>query len=114
MRLARLTARWDNHELMEALQARGVPAGAVYDERDAMADPHLRARDFWVEADHPIVERRTYPRAPWRIEGREPAVYRPANRLGEDNEWVLQDLLGLPRSEVEALTADGVIGTAYA
>jgi crotonobetainyl-CoA:carnitine CoA-transferase CaiB-like acyl-CoA transferase len=108
------TAVWDGIELMEALQERGVPAAAVYDEWDAMADPHLRERGFWLEVDHPIVERRTYPRIPWRLGDWEPAPYRAANDLGQDNRWVLQSLLGLPAAEVDELARDGVIGTSYA
>lgn len=112
-RLAALTVSWDNMALMEELQEAGVPAGAVYDEWDAMRDPHLRARDFWVEAYQAMVGERTYPRIPWRIHGIEPAPYRPANQLGEHNVQVLRDLLGLTPHEVARLAADSVIATSY-
>jgi benzylsuccinate CoA-transferase BbsF subunit len=112
--LSEWTVIWDDIELMEALQAQGVAAAAVYDEWDTMHDQQLRARGFWLDADHPIVGERTYARTPWRMDGLEPAPYRPANQLGEDNEWVLRDLLGMSASEVAALAADRITGTAYA
>jgi crotonobetainyl-CoA:carnitine CoA-transferase CaiB-like acyl-CoA transferase len=107
------TATRDAFELMEVLQAAGVAAGAVYDEWDTMADPHLRSRSFWVEADQPMVGRRTYPSLPWRIDGLEPVAYRPANVLGEHNVPVLRDLLGMQPDEIEGLTVERVIATSY-
>ncbi|MGD9891329.1 MAG: CaiB/BaiF CoA transferase family protein [Dehalococcoidia bacterium] len=111
--LSTWTKEWDAHELMETLQAHGVPAAVVSDEWDVMNDPHLRAREFWVEKDHPYVERRIYPRTPWRLHECIPAPYRPANTLGEDNHWVLQTLLGMSNADVRRLELDGVIGTTY-
>ena len=39
--------------LMNELQAVGVAAGAVYSAPEVMADPHLAARDYWIDPDEP-------------------------------------------------------------
>ncbi|GIT42279.1 MAG: hypothetical protein Ct9H300mP11_02150 [Chloroflexota bacterium] len=41
-----VTAEWDAHKLMTALQNEGVAAGAVFDSKDLLFDPHLVERGF--------------------------------------------------------------------
>ena len=51
-------------EVMEHLQARGVPAAAVQDVEEVLADPHLRARGFFVGLEEPemgFVEAEDFP-----------------------------------------------------
>src|SRR5690606_36946553 len=45
------TAGRAKHDLMHALQSRGVPAGAVQATPDWLADPHLEARGYFFETD---------------------------------------------------------------
>src|SRR5947207_3266033 len=45
--------RQDAHAAERALQARGVPASAVQNSRDLLADPQLAARGHFVRLTHP-------------------------------------------------------------
>jgi len=91
------------------LNAAGVPAGPVLDVAEVFRDPQVLARRMLVELPHPEVGvfRTTglpvkLSRSPGRIERRPPLH-------GEHTDEVLLEC-GLPRSEIEALRSDGVIG----
>lgn len=105
------TSQYTHHEVMHLLQRAGVPAGAVLDGAELISDKHLRERDFFWEIDHPEVGTRKYCALPIKFS------YTPAqNRwaapcLGEHNEYVLGELLGFSRAEIDQLEENGVIGT---
>ena len=109
------TASWDAHALMAALQSQGVPAGAVLDSKDLLFNPHLRERGFYeVVRHHPSTGMPPLPYAgrPWKL-SETPAVQPTAAPLmGEHNDYVLQELLGMDREEVQELEQRGVIGYA--
>lgn len=111
--LAEATAAWDGHRLMTALQAAGVPAGAVLDSKDLLFDPHLRERRFYeVVRHHPSTGMPPLPYAsrPWKM-SRTPAVPpQAAPLMGEHNQFVLRELLGLTADEVTRLEEAGIIG----
>ena len=74
-----------------------------------MADPHIAARGFPVEVEHPEVGRRIrYAGAPYRFSATPWAVRRRAPLIGEDNEAVYGGL-GLSVGEMESLRRAGVI-----
>lgn len=95
-------------------QAAGVPAGALLDEPNTYADPHLRAREFWLTLSHPEVGGPyEYPGHLWKY-GATPLRHdRHAPALGEDNEYVYKQLLGLSDAEYAELEAEGHIGGMY-
>ena len=78
--------------------------------QDLTENPHLAARDFWVDLDHPELDvRLTYPGAPfksnrvsWRIDRRAPLI-------GEHNREIYGQELGFSDHEIRALTGKGVI-----
>ena len=109
------TASWDAHALMAALQSQGVPAGAVLDSKDLLFNPHLRERGFYeVVRHHPSTGMPPLPYAgrPWKL-SETPAIQPTAAPLmGEHNDYVLQELLGMDREEVQELEQRGVIGYA--
>ena len=92
--IAAWTSDRDAVEAMNALQAAGTPAGAVHRSVDMLADPHLRARDFFVSLDEPDVGRKTYPGQAIITDGLPKRNWRPSARLGAHNEYILNELLG--------------------
>ena len=115
--LAEATAAWDAHRLMAALQAAGVPAGAVLDSKDLLFDPHLRERGFYeVARHHPSTGMPPLPYAgwPWKMSETPAVPPKAAPLMGEHNGFVLRELLGLTAEEVARLEAEGVIGYAPA
>ncbi|MFQ5873622.1 MAG: CaiB/BaiF CoA transferase family protein [Dehalococcoidia bacterium] len=107
--IAQWTRRHTPYEAMELLQKAGVLAGPTLDAGGILQDPHLRARDFVVETDHPEVGRRTIVGLPWLISKLPPANNDPAPLLGEHTERVLCDLLGVSHREVERLIEEQVV-----
>ena len=93
-RIASWTMEEDAIEAMNALQAVGVPAGAVHRSIDMLDDPHLRGRDFFVTLDEPDVGRKTYPGQAIITDGLPKQNWRPSAPLGAHNKQILNELLG--------------------
>ena len=106
--IAAWTAAQDILALSDRLQAAGVAAAPAQNAVDTFADPHLRARGFFVAPDHPEVGRHDLSGLPWKISGVEPRIAH-APLLGEDNVYVFTELLGLSFEEFAALVGQGVI-----
>jgi crotonobetainyl-CoA:carnitine CoA-transferase CaiB-like acyl-CoA transferase len=98
-------------EVVRAFQAAGVPAGPVYAAQDLLTDPQLVASGFWRRVGRRFIGSHVAPLAPYRLDSAPPPVWGAAPTLGEHNEPVLGGDLGLTPDELEALAADGVIGT---
>ena len=96
------------HEAMKILAARGVPAGAVLDSTEVLADEHLRERGFITELEHPRRGKFPMPGNPVRMSN-SPTELRCAPTLGQHNAEVYGTLLGLSEDAVAALKRDGVI-----
>lgn len=109
-KLAAWTAGFDHIELMRLLQQHGVPAGAVLDGVELLADPQLGARGWWEQVT-PTAIRRPFPMItpPWRMSGSPHRPLSPAPLLGEHNDTIYRDLLGLSAGEYAAYQAAGVI-----
>jgi crotonobetainyl-CoA:carnitine CoA-transferase CaiB-like acyl-CoA transferase len=111
--VARWTSSQDQYQVMEALQSRGVPAGPVLNARQLLADPHLHARGFFEVVDHPPeagLGRREYISRGWKLSGSDVRMRQPAPLLGEANDYVLRQVLGLAQWEIDQLRQEGVIG----
>ena len=110
--IARWTRERDCKELMRQLQVLGIAAGAVYDGRDLLEDPHLAAREFFITQQHTYAGARRYPLQPYRFaHWAGPEVDRPSPTLGRDTREVLARLTALTESEIDQMEADDVIGT---
>jgi crotonobetainyl-CoA:carnitine CoA-transferase CaiB-like acyl-CoA transferase len=97
------TAELSVEEVVAALQDAGVPAGPVLPPAELLEDPHLRARGLFVQTDAPLGGRRLTIGAPWRIRPDFRPAYAPAPRLGQDDDYVFKELLGLSDQEVAEL-----------
>ncbi len=97
-------------DVVQLLQAVGVPAGPVLDSAQVLTDPHMVARGFVQSPDHAEVGPRAMGAFPWGVDGGRPGVVRGAPLLGEHNRQVIQDLLQVPDDEFQRLTESGVIG----
>jgi crotonobetainyl-CoA:carnitine CoA-transferase CaiB-like acyl-CoA transferase len=108
--LAAWTRTRDRFEVMELLQAHGVPAGAVQDAEDLNErDPQVAARGVFFEMDHPVIGPARFEGTPIRFSSIAQDNWRSAPRLGEDNEHVFKRIVGLDDDEFDKLTAGGVI-----
>ncbi|MCH7617875.1 MAG: CoA transferase [Chloroflexi bacterium] len=103
------TSQQEPFEAMEKLQAAGVAAYPPLVNQEVMESPHLAARDFWVEHEHPEVGVRRHAGIPWRFSETPLAVKRAAPVMGQDNEYVFGELLGMGSDEIAGLVEREVI-----
>jgi len=103
------TSPQDKFELMAALQGAGVPAAAVLSAPELLSEPHLADRGYWTELGSEDTPTMTFPGSPILIDGQRATDWAGPPLLGEHNDEVLGDLLGLSEGEIKQLHADGVI-----
>jgi benzylsuccinate CoA-transferase BbsF subunit len=107
-RVAAWTASHDDYELAERLQRAGVAAAPVLNVADLLRDPHYRARGTFIEVTHPLGFRETIYGAYVKTSRSEVEV-RPGPMIGQDNDHVFREILGLPDDEYRRLIEDEVI-----
>ncbi|MEE9284742.1 MAG: CoA transferase [Dehalococcoidia bacterium] len=107
------TGQHEGRWLMERLQAAGVPAGVVNDDRDAFEDRHLNVRGFFETLRHPEVGVHRYPGIIWKMARTPNAIRFPPALLGQHNPYVYRELFGVSSEEYTRLEAEGHIGADY-
>lgn len=90
-------------EATELVLSKGIPAGPILDVSQILADPHVKAREMFVEMDHPTLGRITINGCAIKLMDTKPSVRTPAPALGQDNRAVYQGLLGLTDAQFDAL-----------
>jgi crotonobetainyl-CoA:carnitine CoA-transferase CaiB-like acyl-CoA transferase len=110
--IAAWTRDGDDIELFHRCQAEGVPAGPVLHEHDLYADPHLRARGFFRANTAVDAGTHEYPAHLWHWTGPE-LRWAPIAAMGDHNDYVYREVLGLSDEEYAALEADGHISRDY-
>jgi crotonobetainyl-CoA:carnitine CoA-transferase CaiB-like acyl-CoA transferase len=108
------TAKHDRRWLFESLQAAGIPAAPVLDAREAWDDPQLVERGFFERVSHPAIGDYPWPGMLYRMPGTPLSIRCTPATLGEANEYVYRELLGLGDREWEELLASGMIATSFA
>jgi formyl-CoA transferase len=96
-------------EVVRVLAGAGVPAAPVNDVAEMVADPQVRAREMFVEMDHPTFGRLTTTGTPLKMSETPGRVRWLAPMPGEHNEDVFVGLLGHSRDDLARWRADGVI-----
>ncbi|MCL0044202.1 CoA transferase [Dehalococcoidia bacterium] len=90
------TKEQDARDVMAILQAAGVAAGVVQTSRDKLdTDPQLRAREFFPAIEHPEIGTYEFEGFPTKFSLGEVPFKQASPVLGQDNELVFKDLLGL-------------------
>jgi len=99
---------------MMALQKAGVPAGVCQNSEDRCDhDPQLRHLNWLTEVSGTKIGTWPVYELPMKLSRTPAYIGGPINRgapgYGEDNEWLLTNLLGMSKSDVETLAEEGVI-----
>jgi len=108
--LAEWTRGRTSHAAMETLQAGGVRASAVQTAEDINeSDPQIAFRGTFFELDHPVIGRARFEGVPFTSSTFEPDNWRSGPLLGEDIDYVFEELLGMSESEIQDLRHREVI-----
>ena len=117
--IAQWTAQLSPDEIMQRMQREGVPAALVSQGDDLYHSPHLAARDFYRPTPYYVAQRG----APaWEWEKRDslawttpvklsdtPMEFGHYSNVGEDNDYVFREILGMSANEIESLTENGAL-----
>ncbi|MCR9094813.1 MAG: CoA transferase [bacterium] len=98
----------DLGEVETALQSEGVPAHRVIDSPGAFADPQLAAREHFVPIEYGSHGLLPY-EAPRMHLSATPGVLSPCPGLGEHNQSILGEILGLDDDAITELVIAGAI-----
>lgn len=102
------TSGQDASRLTERLQAAGIAAYPLNDGSDLVVDPQLAARHHYRRLAHPEAGERLWDHHAFRLSGA-PGDPRRSPLLGEHNDWLFGELLGLDDEEVAMAYVDSVI-----
>ena len=108
------TAQRDPYTLMDTLQEAGVAAGVCQTARDRYENDPQLAHGGWL-VDLPQSEIGTWPvkEAPFTMSTTPPAIggrlRRNGPNYGEDTDYVLSTVLGLPAEQIRQLRESGVV-----
>ena len=110
-KLAEWTRNFEDYELFQRLQAAGIPAAPVLEASRVLEDPHLQARGMYGEpmrlADDVGEYRFVQPF--YRFPETPSTIYQRPVAMGEHNEYVYKELLGLSDDEYSSLEEAGHI-----
>ena len=107
--LAAWTRESGAYLLMAQVQEAGGPAGGVQHPDELLQDPQLAHRRHFVPLDHAVLGVLPYERSGFRLSASPGGFDDSGPLLGEDNDTVLGEILGLSAAEIEQLLADDVI-----
>lgn len=112
--LDRLVEEWASshsaEEVMAIMEAAGVAAGVVQNTRDLYQDPQLAHRGHFRWLQHSVMGSVPYDGPAFRLP-KTPDQQSASPALGEHNEYVLKEILGLSDDEIADLLVEGVITT---
>ncbi len=101
--------KFTSYELMEWMQKNGVPCGVVQSPEEIHRDPQLAHRGHYWTLSHPVMGERTYDSPSFRLSMTPAELTKAAPLMGEDNEYVYKELIGLTDDEFVELLLDGAL-----
>jgi len=103
------TAKYTTREVTEILQKAGVAAAPFLISREQYNDPHFNERGLFVKVDHPKSGTETFYGIPLKLSDTPGAVRSSGPMLGQHNEYVFKQLMGLSDDEFNSLREQKVI-----
>lgn len=113
--LNKWTLKQTAQEVVELLQNAGVPAGVVQNAQELANDPHLLDRNFFIQIEHPSLGKTISDRSPIKFIPDSPTDpysevdLKSSPLLGEGNQYVYMELLGLAEQEYTSYIQKGII-----
>ena len=102
------TASQHAEDVMARLQAAGVAAGVVQNAKDLAEDPQMAYSGHYRKIVHAVTGNSTYDGPPFTL-SECPLEVRPGPLLGEHNDYIFQELLGVSEEELNEGYVEGSI-----
>ena len=84
-------------------------AGASLNVEEVVNDPQLNERNFFVDIEYPDKTKLRRTGLPWKLSDTPRGNYRYAPSLGEQNNYVFGELLGISKDNIQKLKEEKVI-----
>ncbi|MDA0841207.1 MAG: CaiB/BaiF CoA-transferase family protein [Planctomycetota bacterium] len=94
---------------LDSLESVGIPSGPIQNVEQVIQHPQIQAREMMIEVTHPVAGPTLMPASPIKLSETPARVERPSPGLGEHNESVLRELLGMSEERIAALKKSGVL-----
>ncbi len=101
--IAAWTVQSEVDELEQLLVAAGVPVHRASTSADSLADPQLEAREHFITLEHPILGAVPLESSRMRFSRTPATAAWPGPTLGQHNQHVLTEILGLSEDEITEL-----------
>ncbi len=101
----------DDRAVIDRLEAHRVPCAPVLDPAEARDEPFYRERGAVRQVTDPRLGTIDIPGFPIHFSDAPPEPALAVHSLGQDNRSVLGDLLGYDDARLDALEADGILGS---
>lgn len=103
------TRSYRSADLLDLCEAHGVPAGNMYRAPEMLSDPHFAAREALIKADHPQHDNFWMQNVFPKMSKTQGQVHWVGPALGEHNELVYGELLGMSSAAMADLAERGII-----
>jgi crotonobetainyl-CoA:carnitine CoA-transferase CaiB-like acyl-CoA transferase len=104
------TCMRDPETVVALLRNHGISAAIVENAEDLAKDPCLVSRNFFTELTHPVLGKTISDRSAIAFSKETTDIWKAAPLLGEDNQYVFMELLGLTEEEFRSYVERGIIG----
>jgi CoA:oxalate CoA-transferase len=110
--MAEIIGKMTREEAVEFFAQAGVPAAPVYDVDEVVKDPHLEAREMFIEVEHKKAGTVKVPNFPVKYSETPGRITKAAPLLGEHNKEILSQIVGLSAERISELERVGIISSA--
>jgi crotonobetainyl-CoA:carnitine CoA-transferase CaiB-like acyl-CoA transferase len=101
------TGKHSSEEVMNLMQAAGVAAGVVKNNKSIHEDPQLKHRNHYWVLDHPEMGKCTYDGPSFKLSKTPAQLTMPGPCLGQHNHYVYTHILGMSDEEFVQLMEEG-------
>jgi len=103
------TRNYGAYEVTGILQKAGIAAAPSLSTKQIHHDKHIGSRGFFIETNHAVMGKVILAGLPFHFSDTPKGNYQSAPLLGEHNDYVFGQLLGLSKEEIRHLTEEKVL-----
>jgi len=105
------TKDYTPEQVMTMLQDAGVPCGILETAEDLFNDPQLKHREHLRILEHREIGKMAHNAPAYRLSKTPCHIWKAGPCIGEDNEYVMKEILGYTEDEIADLLAEGALTT---